>query len=176
VILGPEDRERVKQMEASRMSWCASDVLALHGETGIYDQTDASISNGKVPVIYPDMNPRGVILPEEVAPPEEGKSLQRDHQQDQTSEEWMLTPQASVPRENLLPKKIDLTQATSGIRMASIDAPLPAYSNLTVPRDGELLTRLPPLSSTEQQPGSKKGAPDAKPRPSWMRWFGAGRN
>ncbi len=72
VIQTPEEAERIKQVEAGRMSWCLSDVHAIHGPTGLYDDRDSSAWQGHGEVIYPDLNPRGLtpgeFVPKEVSP------------------------------------------------------------------------------------------------------------
>ncbi|MEO2049614.1 MAG: secretin N-terminal domain-containing protein [Pirellulales bacterium] len=60
VILGPKDQERLKQVESARMSWCAADIHSLLGE-GIYDEANISGQHSQVPIIYPDLNPRGLL-------------------------------------------------------------------------------------------------------------------
>jgi len=72
VIQSTEEAERIKQVEAGRMSWCLSDVHAIHGPTGLYDDRDSSAWQGTGEVIYPDLNPRGLtpgeFVPKEVNP------------------------------------------------------------------------------------------------------------
>jgi type II secretory pathway component GspD/PulD (secretin) len=60
IIRGPADNERIKQLEAARMSWCCADVHAIHGVGGLCTITDCSICDGEVPVVYPDFDPRGI--------------------------------------------------------------------------------------------------------------------
>jgi type II secretion system protein D len=64
VILGPEDQERLKQVESARMSWCAADVNSLLGN-GIYEEAGFPDQHSRVPIIYPDQNPRGLLEPSE---------------------------------------------------------------------------------------------------------------
>jgi len=72
VVQSQEEAERIKQVEAGRMSWCLSDVHAIHGPTGLYDDRDSSAWHGQGEVIYPDLNPRGLkpgeFVPKEVRP------------------------------------------------------------------------------------------------------------
>jgi type II secretion system protein D len=74
VIDGPEDNERIRQLETSRMSWCCADVHAMHGVAGLCNLIDCPICQTDVPVYYPDFDPRGNraggTSPEDVAPPE----------------------------------------------------------------------------------------------------------
>ena len=60
VIRDNQDAERLKQVEAGRISWCLADVHAMHGPTGLYDDRDPSRFKGTGPVIYPDLNPHGL--------------------------------------------------------------------------------------------------------------------
>lgn len=72
VVQSQEEADRIKQVEAGRMSWCLSDVHAIHGPTGLYDDRDSSAWHGQGEVIYPDLNPRGLkpgeFVPKEVRP------------------------------------------------------------------------------------------------------------
>jgi hypothetical protein len=61
VVRSQDDMEKIKQAEAARMNWCLSDVHALHGPTGIYEDLDESCYGGQGEVIYPDTNPGGQI-------------------------------------------------------------------------------------------------------------------
>lgn len=56
IIRGPEDVERIKNMETARMSWTLSDVHQVHGPIGVYGE---EIMEDQTMVIYPDLNPRG---------------------------------------------------------------------------------------------------------------------
>jgi hypothetical protein len=56
VVRTPAEAERIKRMESARMSWCLGDVEEIHGEgTGLKQ------NGGRADVIYPDVNPRGVV-------------------------------------------------------------------------------------------------------------------
>ncbi|MFV1966759.1 MAG: secretin N-terminal domain-containing protein [Pirellulaceae bacterium] len=59
IISGPEDNERIKQLETARMSWCFADVYALHGVADLGTVTDGPLLEADVPVVYPDLDPRG---------------------------------------------------------------------------------------------------------------------
>jgi type II secretory pathway component GspD/PulD (secretin) len=63
VVLGPADTERIKQAEMARMSWCAADIHAMIDELGRCQDPNCPVCRSKVPVIYPDRNPRGVVEP-----------------------------------------------------------------------------------------------------------------
>jgi type II secretory pathway component GspD/PulD (secretin) len=60
VIRGPEDSERIKQLETARMSWCCADVHAIHGVAGLCTITDCPHCEAEIPVVYPDFDPRGI--------------------------------------------------------------------------------------------------------------------
>ena len=64
VIRGPEDSERIKQLETARMSWVCEDVHAIHGVTGLCDITHCPACAANVPVVYPDFDPHGVRINE----------------------------------------------------------------------------------------------------------------
>jgi type II secretory pathway component GspD/PulD (secretin) len=70
VVLGPNDMQRIREMESARMHWCAADVQALHGVNPLYGQPGAPLEDAEIPIIYPDDNPRG-ILPENLGPADE---------------------------------------------------------------------------------------------------------
>jgi type II secretory pathway component GspD/PulD (secretin) len=53
VVRSPEEVDRVKRIESSRMTWCLGNVRKVHGDGGLS-------SNSAVPErIYPDVMPRG---------------------------------------------------------------------------------------------------------------------
>ena len=54
VIKNEEQMEQMKQLESSRIHWCLADVTEMFGDTGLYDVTDGSQSDGAATVIYPD--------------------------------------------------------------------------------------------------------------------------
>lgn len=74
VVKDAADAERIKQIEAARMSWCLADVHAIHGPTGLYEDRDTSSWQGQGEVVYPDENPRGLMpgayVPEDIDPKE----------------------------------------------------------------------------------------------------------
>lgn len=77
VIRGPEESARIKREEVSRMHWCASDVFDVYGP-GIIGDDAGPFAENEVPVIYPDVNPRGTInlQPEPLeVPPEPSEAV-----------------------------------------------------------------------------------------------------
>lgn len=60
IIRTPEDNERIRQIEISRMSWCAADVFALQGDIGFENDMHLQmLENGQPDIIFPDLNPSG---------------------------------------------------------------------------------------------------------------------
>lgn len=72
VVSSEEDLEYVKQTESSRMSWCLSEVVEMHGEEGL-SGGHGLWGPAMAPVIYPDVHPtidhiEEVYLPENLPP------------------------------------------------------------------------------------------------------------
>ena len=61
VVLNAEDTARLKFAETARLHWCTSDVHELHGDGSFCEPGTCPICNSEVPVIYPDVNPRGSL-------------------------------------------------------------------------------------------------------------------
>ena len=76
VIRSETDAESVKQLEATRMSWCLADVQKIHGEAGLRGRGDAWLDDETI-TIYPDNDPNGAMpQPGEVVPaPERGETV-----------------------------------------------------------------------------------------------------
>jgi hypothetical protein len=58
VIRSGVDADSVKQLEASRMSWCLADVQKIHGEAGMRGRADLW-ADDETMTIYPDADPVG---------------------------------------------------------------------------------------------------------------------
>jgi type II secretory pathway component GspD/PulD (secretin) len=77
VVRTSEDAERIRHIEECRMNWTFADVQKLHGTGGFCQRQDCPYCEARTPVVYPDLNPSGVVpeqvppADEEVAPPEE---------------------------------------------------------------------------------------------------------
>ncbi len=72
VVRDEGDVEMIKQMESQRMSWCLSDVVAIHGDVNLSSNGNSHVAcwdHGPTKVIYPDLLPT-VPEPLEIAPPE----------------------------------------------------------------------------------------------------------
>jgi len=72
IVTSEEDIQRLKQVEAARMSWCLADVYNIHGDIGIR-QRGEEWHDGETKVVRPDDgsdSPTPATLPEAVTPPE----------------------------------------------------------------------------------------------------------
>lgn len=78
VVRSPEEAERIRHLEESRISWTLADVQEVHGEGGVCHDDDCPYCRARTPVVYPDFNPRGTVPEtpdaegELVVPPELG--------------------------------------------------------------------------------------------------------
>ena len=70
VIRSPEESARIKREEAARMHWCAGDVVEVYGP-GIINDVTPPPTDSTIPVIYPDLNPRGTIQSPSLGAPTE---------------------------------------------------------------------------------------------------------
>lgn len=70
IVRGPEDMQRIRELESSRMHWCAADVQAIHGGNPLYGQAGEPFDDESIPTIYPDSNPRGVLPTQSPRSPE----------------------------------------------------------------------------------------------------------
>ena len=80
VIRTPEESAKIKREEVAKMHWCAGDVLDVYG-TGIISDDPNPFSESEVPVIYPDINPRGTLQPLAIPPePSDSPPLEIENQ------------------------------------------------------------------------------------------------
>jgi type II secretion system protein D len=65
VIRNRQDAEIIKQVESARMSWCLSDVVDLHGPSGLRSRTDP-IGAAEAETVYPQAAPgeMGYLAPD----------------------------------------------------------------------------------------------------------------
>jgi type II secretion system protein D len=82
VVRNAADAERLRQIEAARMHWCAADVHELHGDPAFCKRGDCPVCAAEMPVVYPDLDPSGmspaqIMDMEELGPGEaiEGPSM-----------------------------------------------------------------------------------------------------
>ncbi len=73
VVRNAAEAERLRQIEAARMHWCAADVHQLYGESAFCTPGDCPTCDAEMPVIYPDLDPAGTTPvpmygPEQVLP------------------------------------------------------------------------------------------------------------
>ncbi|MCC7086302.1 MAG: hypothetical protein IT427_14965 [Pirellulales bacterium] len=64
IVRNQDDADRIKQMEAARMSWCLGDVIKLDGDRGLRQRTD-EFADDETTVIYPNVD----AMPTPAAPP-----------------------------------------------------------------------------------------------------------
>ena len=55
IVRDENDADRIKQIEAARMSWCLGDVIKVHGPSGLRTRYD-DFSNAETTVVYPGMH------------------------------------------------------------------------------------------------------------------------
>lgn len=75
IVRNQADAERLKRVEAGRVSWCLSDVVKLHGEAGLRGRSDEWLDK-EIPTIYPDMDPTGAATAPEAVPTPAGQPAQ----------------------------------------------------------------------------------------------------
>jgi type II secretion system protein D len=70
VIRSRAQSEMLKQVESSRISWCLSDVVDMHGPTGLRSRQDP-LGAAEAPAVFPTEVPGefGVAIPEPLAAP-----------------------------------------------------------------------------------------------------------
>lgn len=61
VVSNEEDAELIKQTESARISWCLADVQKMHGDAGLCRRGECPHCDAGTPVVYPDLDPHGVI-------------------------------------------------------------------------------------------------------------------
>lgn len=69
VINSQDDMERIKKIEAARMHWCLTDVIAAHGDGGLRGRSD-EWTDAETTVIYPDLKPGETMVPGPTLAPE----------------------------------------------------------------------------------------------------------
>ncbi|HZZ71410.1 MAG TPA: secretin N-terminal domain-containing protein [Pirellulales bacterium] len=63
IVRTEQDSEKIKQVEAGRMSWCLADVIKIHGESGLRGRNFAW-GDGDTQTVYPDLQPTaGEVVP-----------------------------------------------------------------------------------------------------------------
>ncbi|MCS7304470.1 MAG: hypothetical protein NZ602_05110 [Thermoguttaceae bacterium] len=62
IVNNEQDADRVRQLEAARMSWCLGDVVAIHGDAGLRGRSD-DWGDDEVPTVYPVLSPTADRLP-----------------------------------------------------------------------------------------------------------------
>lgn len=62
IVNNKEDNDLLKQTEASRMHWCMTDVINLHGDINARGRKD-EWSDGETKTVYPDLQPGAETIP-----------------------------------------------------------------------------------------------------------------
>lgn len=69
VVRGPCDTDRIKRVEAAKMSWCLSDAMAMQGNMGLHDPFKTSSAPAKTKVLpFLDMDRMEEIPPSAIKP------------------------------------------------------------------------------------------------------------
>jgi type II secretory pathway component GspD/PulD (secretin) len=63
VIRSRAESDRLKQVESSRINWCLSDVVDMHGPAGLRSRSDM-LGAAEAEVVYPTIEPGEMPLPE----------------------------------------------------------------------------------------------------------------
>ena len=66
ILRSPEEEEYLKRVESARMSWVLADVNNIHGGEGLHSRYEPYGEPSMV--VYPDLNPDGVLYPENGMP------------------------------------------------------------------------------------------------------------
>lgn len=93
IVNNEQDADRVRQMEAARMSWCLGDVVAIHGDGGLRGRGD-DWGDDEVPTVYPDLAPTADQLP---------PSRRRLRQLRDRAGRWVFPQNRLEPRRDLGP-------------------------------------------------------------------------
>jgi len=117
IVRTQQDSELIKQVESARMSWCLSDVMRIHGPSGLRTRKD-HFANDETLVIYPDQDPNGEGTPHMVE--EEGI-----HHMLPGGE--MILPSGAIPQE------IMSTPAAPGTIIPGTPTLAPVTPNKTTP-------------------------------------------
>jgi len=140
IVNNEQDADRVRQMEAARMSWCLGDVVKIHGEAGLRGRGD-DWSDDEVATVYPDLYPTADRLP-----PCRARLRQR-------AERWHFPQNRLEPRRDLAP----MNSACEGPGCR----PVPL---VRVPAGAEapVFPRLPEAEPDQAQPIPAPGGPSSK--------------
>ncbi len=100
IVRTQQDAELIKQVESSRMSWCLSDVVRIHGPSGLKARND-KWSQHESMVVYPDYDPRGEGIPL----PNEGEAgpVPNSNNPEIDAIRQQLPPGAIINSENTIP-------------------------------------------------------------------------
>lgn len=117
VVRTQQDSELIKQVESARMSWCLSDVMRIHGPSGLRTRKD-HFANDETLVIYPDQDPNGEGMP---------------HMVEEEGVHHMLPGGEMILPGGAIPEQIMSTPAGQGQIISGVPTTAPVTPNKTVP-------------------------------------------
>jgi general secretion pathway protein D len=117
VVRTQQDSELVKQVESARMSWCLSDVMRIHGPSGLRTR-NSHFNNDETLVIYPDQDPNGEGTP---------------HMVEEEGVHHMLPGGEMILPGGAIPQQIMSTPAAPGTIISGQPVPPSVMPNKTVP-------------------------------------------
>ncbi len=117
VVRTQQDSELIKQVESARMSWCLSDVMRIHGPSGLKTR-NSHFNNDETLVIYPDQNPNGEGMP---------------HMVEEEGVHHLLPGGEMVLPGGAIPEQIMSTPAAQGQIISTTPTLAPMTPNKTIP-------------------------------------------
>jgi hypothetical protein len=144
VVRNASDTERLRQVEAARMHWCAADVHEIHGDPAFCLRGQCPVCNAETPVIYPDLDPNGLAPPgggmmELLGPGEVIERPADSPDAGESSRHGAPPPLARMPRATELYERPAESQAASPAGAARLT---PVQPNVTA---------APPINSASRQ-------------------------
>jgi type II secretion system protein D len=117
IVRTQQDSELIKQVESARMSWCLSDVMRIHGPSGLRTRKD-HFNNDETLVIYPDQDPNGEGMP---------------HMVEEEGVHHMLPGGEMILPSGAIPQQIMSTPAAPGEVISTQPVPPSVMPNKTSP-------------------------------------------
>jgi hypothetical protein len=154
IILTPQiiytkmDSDLTKQIESSRMSWCLSDVINMHGEAGLRSRCDEWY-DGEMESVFPNPVPEEGLLPlskDQVGPGEDGTMLESPYCLPQDGSgaptgglELQSAPRLSPTPQRPVNDRYGLGELPTGVTQASATETAQADSPQVIPPSGPKL-------------------------------------
>jgi type II secretion system protein D len=155
IILTPQiiytkmDSDLTKQIESSRMSWCLSDVINMHGEAGLRSRCDEWY-DGEMESVFPNPVPEEGLLPlskEHVAPGVDGSIMESpnclpvDDSGMPNGLELQSAPRLSPTTQRPVNDRYGLGDISTGVTQASAAEPAEAATPQVISPPGANLPR-----------------------------------